>query len=495
MSVRVRFAPSPTGPLHIGGVRTALYNYLYAKKNNGSFLLRIEDTDQQRYVEGAEQYIMDALEWFGLIPDEGPSNGGPVGPYRQSERKEIYKSYADRLVDTGHAYYAFDTPEELEQARAASGETFMYGPATRMQMKNSLNLDTASSQNYIDSGQYVIRLKVPSSGTVEFMDDVRGHVSFDCNQLDDKVILKADGMPTYHLANIVDDHLMKITNVIRGEEWLPSTPHHVLMYRFLGWNPPQFCHLPLILKPTGQGKLSKRDGAKFGFPVFPLDWIDRSENERFPGFKESGYLPEAVLNFLVLLGWSPGTDQEVFSLSEMTDSFDTRKIIKSGARFDIDKLKWFNQQYILSSSEDKLFDLMQPVLQKEKIDLSREKTLLLIHMMKERVYFVQDIVYNAKYLLSDIVDFDEQTFGKRYKTELKPHFEKITSAILSCGEWERNKLEEIIKKYVADNQLKMGDIFPVLRLCLTGTLQGPDLFDTMIFLGKEEIEKRVKYRI
>lgn len=495
MSVRVRFAPSPTGPLHIGGVRTALYNYLFAKKNKGTFVLRIEDTDQQRYVPGAEDYINEALQWFGLIPDESPLKGGPFGPYRQSERKEIYKAYSEQLLASGNAYYAFDTPEELDQARAHAGDAFMYGPTTRMKMKNSLTVDNATAQNLIDAGRFVIRLKIPNSGSINFYDVVRGSVSFDCSLLDDKVILKADGMPTYHLANVVDDHLMQITHVIRGEEWLPSTPHHVLMYQFLGWEAPQFCHLPLILKPSGQGKLSKRDGAKFGFPVFPLTWYDETTQEKFLGYKEAGYLPEAVLNFIVLLGWNPGTDQELFSKEEMVEYFHLDKIIKSGARFDIDKLKWFNQQYLISSSEDRVLQLLQPILRENNFEIDEEKGRQLIKMMRERVYFVQDIVKEAHYLLSDIKDFDQKTFDKKFKPDLKPHFEKISALIQNTAVWERNAIENELKTYINDQHLKMGDVLPVLRLCFTGTLQGPDLFDTIIFLGRDEIIKRLKKRI
>ena len=356
--VRVRFAPSPTGALHIGGMRTALYNYLFAKKFNGTFILRIEDTDQTRYVEGAEKYITEALDWFGITPEESPDKGGAYSPYRQSERKAIYRQYAEALIEKGHAYYAFDTPDELDQLRKNDPE-FRYGVKTRNKLKNSLSLSRDGAQKLVHQGDHVtVRLKIPQDEKIEFTDHIRGHVSFDSNELDDKVILKGDGMPTYHLANIVDDHLMKISHVIRGEEWLSSTPHHVIMYRSLGWETPEFAHLPLILKPTGQGKLSKRDGAKFGFPVFPLSWESDNAEDNFTGFREDGYLPEALRNFLALLGWSPGDDREILDTEVMIPLFSLDKIVKSGARFDIDKALWFNQQYIIKTENDRLAALV-----------------------------------------------------------------------------------------------------------------------------------------
>jgi glutamyl-tRNA synthetase len=416
-SVRVRFAPSPTGPLHIGGVRTALYNYLYAKKHGGTFILRIEDTDQTRYVPGAEQYIMDSLEWFGLKPQEGPGYGGSYGPYRQSERKAMYKQYADQLIAQGNAYYAFDTPEELDRLREADA-TFKYDSKSRMSLRNSLTLSAAETNALLTKGENIaVRLMIPTDETITFVDEIRDQVSFDSNELDDKVILKGDGMPTYHLANIVDDHTMEITHVIRGEEWLSSTAHHVLMYRFFGWTPPSFSHLPLILKPTGQGKLSKRDGAKFGFPVFPLSWDSDDEDERFTGFKEEGFLPEAVINFLALLGWSPGNDQEMWTLDTLVDVFSLEKIVKGGARFDIDKARWFNQQYIIHTEDKTLANLVAPKAKADGYNVDHDYLERVCGQMKERVHKVDEIIENARFFFEAPTSFDMETIGKKYKEE------------------------------------------------------------------------------
>ena len=492
MSVRVRFAPSPTGPLHIGGVRTALYNYLFAKQHKGSFILRIEDTDQNRYVSGAEEYIINALKWLHIEPTEGPTYGGAYGPYRQSERKQIYHQYAHQLVAEGYAYYAFDTAEELEIARNASqDDSFKYGVFTRMGLKNSLTLPKEAYHHFIDSGNFVIRMLIPADEVIVIHDEVRGEVKFSSNELDDKVILKPDGMPTYHLANIIDDHLMEITHVIRGEEWLSSTAHHVLLYRFFNWTAPKFAHLPLILKPTGKGKLSKRDGAQFGFPVFPLFWQD--EEESFPGFKEEGMLPDALLNFLALLGWSPGNDQEILSIEEMAPLFSFDKIVKSGARFDYEKAKWFNQQYILSKSDEEVVEMIHGQALSKGYDT--EKLLSCVHMMKARVGRVDHILIDGYYLFEKPHSFDDETFSKKFKEENRTHFLNLSNIIQNQSTVDKQVFENEVKSYINSAGAKMGEIFPILRIALTGTMNGPDLFETMAFLGGKEASDRILFKI
>jgi glutamyl-tRNA synthetase len=487
MSVRVRFAPSPTGPLHIGGVRTALYNYLFAKKHQGTFILRIEDTDQGRFVPGAEEYICESLAWLGIEPTEGPTYGGKFGPYKQSDRKEIYHQYAFELIEKGKAYYAFDTPEELDLARKSSeNDSFKYGVHSRMSMKNSLTLSEGESKTFIDSGDYVIRMLIPTDQDIKINDEIRGEVSFNSNELDDKVILKPDGMPTYHLANIIDDHLMEITHVIRGEEWLSSTAHHVLLYQFFDWNAPSFAHLPLILKPTGKGKLSKRDGAEFGFPVFPLTWA-RDGEESFPGFREAGMLPNALLNFLALLGWSPGDDKEIMSIDEMVELFSLEKIVKSGARFDIEKANWFNQQYILAMDESLIVEAITNQAIANGYDLT--KLPYCVTMMKARVNNLDQILKDAYYLFEKPHQYDNDTFEKKYKPENKSHFNQIANILPEIG--DKEAYETCIKSYISDSGCKMGDIFPVLRIALTGILQGPDLFDTFSILGGSEAKERI----
>jgi glutamyl-tRNA synthetase len=491
--VRVRFAPSPTGPLHIGGVRTALYNYLFAKQQGGTFIIRIEDTDQNRYVPGAEQYIIDALKWTGLMPSEGPGIGGDYGPYRQSERKSMYKQYADQLIANGHAYYAFDSSEELEAARTLAGDSFKYNFESRDGLKNSFSLSEEETKAMLEKNEnVVVRLNIPKDLQIKINDTIRGEVTFSSNELDDKVILKGDGMPTYHLANIVDDHLMEITHVIRGEEWLPSTAHHQLMYDFFGWTAPTFAHLPLILKPTGQGKLSKRDGAKFGFPVFPLNWDGSDGDGAFPGFKEEGFLPEALLNFMAFLGWSPGTDEEILSIDQLTSMFSIDKIVKSGARFDYEKAKWYNQQYLIAKSNDELAELLQPIASEMGISTTNAVLSQAAGMMKERVYFLQDILKTGYYLFNEPVDIDSDTFNKKYKQELKSSFMEIAAIADSIGTGTKEAFEVPVKAYIAEKTLKMGDILPILRIALTGTMQGPDLFDTFSILGGKEASKRIQ---
>lgn len=492
--LRVRFAPSPTGPLHIGGVRTALYNYLLARQQGGTFILRIEDTDQTRYVPGAEQYIIDSLVWAGMTPDEGPGFGGEYGPYRQSERKPIYREYAEKLVELGHAYYAFDTSEELDVIREKEGDTFKYGIESRMKMKNSLTVPKEEADQLIKNGtNVVIRIKIPQGKPIIVNDTIRGEVTFNSDELDDKVMLKADGMPTYHLANIVDDHLMKITHVIRGEEWLPSTAHHQILYDAFGWEAPQFAHLPLILKPTGQGKLSKRDGAKFGFPVFPLNWDGSDGDGAFPGFREEGFLPEALMNFIAFLGWNPGNDEEMLNTEQLIQSFSTDRIVKSGARFDYDKAKWYNQQYIMAKDNAELAKLLAPIAKDMGITANLEKLAHAAGMMKERVYFLPDILKVGYYLFSEPLEIDSDTFNKKFKPELNGRFLEIGDLAKSIGNSApKETFDTTIKGYIAEHQLKMGDILPILRIALTGTMQGPDLFDTFSILGGDESCNRIK---
>lgn len=487
--VRVRFAPSPTGPLHIGGVRTALYNYLFARHAGGTFILRVEDTDQTRYVPGAEDYIVEALNWFGLTPDEGPGFGGEYGPYRQSERKDLYAQYAMQMVEQGNAYYAWDTPADLERMREEDANA-KYDSQTRVKMVNSLTLSEEEVAQRLDEGQpYVIRLKIPENEDIQITDLVRGEVTFNTAQLDDKVILKGDGMPTYHLANIVDDHLMKISHVIRGEEWLSSTAHHVLMYRFMGWEAPQFAHLPLILKPTGKGKLSKRDGAKFGIPVFPLEWDPKNGEDIYGGFREFGFLPDAVLNFLAFLGWNPGTEQEMFSLDELVEAFSIKRIVKSGARFDFDKAKWYNQQYIIQSADE---DLASMLMDKAPEGTNKEYLTSVCGMMKERVEFVDDILSAGSFFFSAPTEYDAKTVRKKYKVENKPHFEAIISLLGGLESWQAEDIQSGIKGYIGEKELSFGAIMPILRILTSGTMKGPDLFQMMELLGKEEVLNRME---
>ena len=495
-SFRVRFAPSPTGPLHIGGVRTALYNYLLAKKLDGTFILRIEDTDQKRYKEGAEKHILESLEWFGIKPMEGPGFGGVYGPYRQSERKETYMLYANQMISTGHAYYAFDTPEELDQMRQNQMDrgvhTPKYDATVRSFMRNSLTLSSEKVESLLNSGApYTIRLKVPADDQVKFQDKIRGEVTFNSNELDDKVLIKADGLPTYHMANIVDDYLMKISHVIRGEEWLSSTAHHVLLYRALGWEEsmPVFAHLPLILKPVGKGKLSKRDGAKFGFPVFPIQW--KEDEESFLGFRESGYLPSAVINFLAFLGWNPGTEQEIFSLDELTDAFEIDKIGKSGARFDIDKAKWYNQQYIIHSSNEDLAHMVMPLLREIGVEKDVSFVRRFCGLMKERVETINEFVTNGSFVFNPPDSYDEKVIKKRFKQENLGHLNQIKSLLEGTQNFDFETIERNVKAYIHDEELRFGEIMPILRVAVTGSMKGPDLFQTMELLGKKDVIKRL----
>ena len=499
MSIRVRFAPSPTGALHIGGIRTALYNYLLAKKHGGTFILRIEDTDQTRFVPGAEEYIIEALKWCGIEPTEGIGFGdGDYAPYRQSERKKLYQDYAAQLIASGNAYYAFDTPAEIEAMREKlkdeSNQSYSIG--TRGTMKNSLTLSENEVKHLMDTGTpYVIRLKVPENQTVTIDDLIRHEVNFNTNELDDKVLLKNDGMPTYHLANIVDDYLMKITHVIRGEEWLPSAGHHVLIYKAFGWEKemPRFAHLPLILKPDGKGKLSKRDGAKFGFPVFPLSWKGATAEESFEGFREAGFDPKAVINFLALLGWNSGTDQEIFSMDELIEKFSIEKINNSGARFDYDKAKWFNQQYLIHTPNEVLAEQLYPLLP-HSVRSDKFSTIFLARfagLMKERVTFFIEFLEKGYYFFQNVEVFDNENIKKRWKPENRPKFEELSLAFSNLDFTAPLSMEFAMKEWINANELKMGDVLPMLRIALAGTMQGPALFDMAALLGKEEVLSRL----
>ncbi|MFV0366201.1 MAG: glutamate--tRNA ligase [Mangrovibacterium sp.] len=497
--VRVRFAPSPTGPLHMGGVRTALFNYLFAKKHGGDFLLRIEDTDQTRFVPGAEEYIIESLKWCGLVPDEGQGFGGNCGPYRQSERKEIYRQYADQLLESGHAYYAFDTPEELNALRAeaeANKNTFSYDLHTRSSLVNSLTLSVEEVQARISRGDnWVIRFKMPENVEVVETDMIRGTVKFNTNTLDDKVLYKADGMPTYHLANVVDDHLMFISHVIRGEEWLPSMPLHVLLYEALGWgdNRPQFAHLPLILKPTGKGKLSKRDGDKMGFPVFPLLWKDPETGDISRGYREDGYFPEAFVNMLALLGWNDGTDNEFFNLEELAQQFSLDRVVKSGARFNPDKAKWFNHHYMQEQSNEKLTELFRPILTSHGItNASDEKIVRVVSLVKERCEFIQDLWAQASYFFESPKAYDEKTVQKKWKADSGEKVNAIATVFASVESWKSEVIKESFSVFMNEKEWGFGIVMVPIRLALVGSSQGADLFDICEIIEKEETIERMK---
>ncbi|HUX57679.1 MAG TPA: glutamate--tRNA ligase [Bacteroidales bacterium] len=490
--VRVRFAPSPTGPLHIGGVRTALYNYLFAKKNDGLFILRIEDTDKARFVEGAEKYIMESLNWCGIIVDEGINEGGDYGPYRQIDRKEIYRQYADILVDSGDAYYAFDTPEQLESLRRKSenaGQTFIYNAATRESLDNSVSIQEAVWKEKLTRGEpYVIRYKMPHNEDIHFDDIIRGNIVVNTSTLDDKVLFKSDGMPTYHLANIVDDHLMKISHVIRGEEWLPSLPLHVMVYRSYGWDPPHFAHLPLLLKPDGKGKLSKRDGDKMGFPVFPLFW---PYGETAKGYREEGYYPDAFVNMLALLGWNPGTEQEIFSIKELTEAFSIDRVGKSGSRFDPEKAKWFNHQYLQKRSNNQLALELREFLRAQGYHIDIVRLEVLISLVKERVSFVKDIWEQTDFFFKAPETYDQEVIKKRWKEDSLSLLLELRSLLEKMDDFEAVRTEPVVKKWIMDKGYNTGAIMNVFRLVIVGTLRGPRMFDIISWIGKEETLKRI----
>ena len=499
MNPRVRFAPSPTGPLHIGGVRTALYNYLFAKKNHGTFLLRIEDTDQTRFVEGAEAYIIEAFQWLGIKFDEGVGIGGDYGPYRQSERKAMYKPYAEQLVRDGWAYYAFDTPESLDAKRKeaeAAKKTFQYDASTRMGMVNSLTLPAEEVERRLAAGEhFVVRFKYPDNIDIHVHDLVRGEVVINSSLLDDKVLYKSDGMPTYHLANIVDDHTMEITHVIRGEEWLPSAPLHVMLYKAFGWEAPQFAHLPLLLKPDGNGKLSKRDGDRLGFPVFPLQWVDPKSGETSSGYRESGYLPEAVINMLALLGWNPGNDQELMSLQELIDAFSIEKISKAGAKFSLDKAKWFNHEYIQMKSADELYPYFEKILEKKHISCNADYVKNVIDLIKDRLNFINDFWEQACYFFEAPTEYDPQALKKRWKEGTGAHLKVIDDMLMSFQPFDRQKAQDTVMQYIQDNGLNMGQILNSVRIALVGTARGPELFTMIELMGTEETHRRIQRAI
>ncbi len=498
--VRVRFAPSPTGPLHIGGVRTALYNYLFAHKHGGDFILRIEDTDQKRFVPGAEEYIIESLKWCGITPNEGVGFGdGPHGPYRQSDRKPIYRQYADQLINDGHAYYAFDTPEELDDMKArltaAGVSSPQYNAITRQSMKNSLTLsEDEVKQKLSDGEQYVIRMKVPRNEEIRVHDIIRGWVVVNSAQMDDKVLFKSDGMPTYHLANIVDDYLMKITHVIRGEEWLPSAPLHVLLYRCLGWESvmPQFAHLPLLLKPDGNGKLSKRDGDRLGFPVFPLQWQDPSSNEISSGYREKGYFPEAVVNFLAFLGWNPGNNQEIFSLNELVESFSLERVSKSGAKFDFEKAKWYNQQYLRKTDDAILAEKFMPILSEKGITADKEYVTNVCKLIKEKAHFVNEFWSLGSYFFVAPEDYDADVIKKRWNDAAAKFIFELQKSFSELEVFDSINVERVFKETAENLQIGSGAVMQLFRVCISGLGGGPVLFDVVATIGKQEIVNRLK---
>ena len=496
--VRVRFAPSPTGALHIGGVRTALFNYLFAKQHGGDFILRIEDTDEKRLVPWAEKYIKDSLEWLGINPDEGPDQGGEFTPYRQSERKSIYREYAIGLVKEGKAYYAFDTPEDLEALRLrlkeAKASSLNYNAVSRVQMKNSLTLSANEVEARINSGEpYVIRINMPLKEEIRFHDEVRGWVVVQSSTLDDKILLKSDGMPTYHLANIVDDHLMGITHVIRGEEWLPSAPLHMVLYKYLGWNAPKFAHLPLLLKPDGNGKLSKRDAEKHGFPIFPLEWNDGEKNVQ--GFRESGYFPEAVLNFIALLGWNPGTEEEIFDLAKLSKVFDLKQVNKAGAKFDIQKANWFNEHYLRLMDDTELSGRLIANAHKEGVEIDENIALDLVQLLKERVTFESQLLTEASFYYNKPTSYDEQVVAKKWTAETVDVFKLYADKISALEGKSTDEYKEILLNVLEEKGVKIGKVMQVLRLALTGSATGPDLMGMIRILGGGETASRISAAI
>lgn len=490
--IRVRFAPSPTGPLHIGGVRTALYNYLFAKKNKGTFILRIEDTDQARFVEGAEEYIMESLRWCGIAVDEGINEGGSYGPYRQSDRKHLYRQYADELVEKGDAYFAFDTPGHLEKLRKDSekeGKTFIYNASVRKELNNSLSLpETEWKRRLADGEPYVIRYKMPANEDIHFDDIIRGHIVVNTSTLDDKVLFKSDGMPTYHLAFIVDDHLMKISHVIRGEEWLPSLPLHFMLYRSFKWDAPLFAHLPLLLKPDGKGKLSKRDGDRMGFPVFPLFW---PYGETAKGYREEGYYPEAFVNMLALLGWNPGTEKEIFSMDELIDSFSIDRVHKSGSRFDPEKAKWFNHQYLQKRSNQQLALEFRDFLRAQGYHHDIVNLEVLVGLVKERVNFVKDIWKETDFFFKAPETYDREVIKKRWKSETPGQLLELKSILSGIDEFNPAVIENSVKAWIEEKGYNTGTVMNAFRLVIVGTSRGPHMFDIISWIGKEETLKRI----
>lgn len=500
--IRVRFAPSPTGPLHIGGVRTALYNYLFAKKNNGDFILRIEDTDQTRFVEGAEEYIVKSLKWCNINWDEGPGTKSDFGPYRQSERKAIYKDYALKLIENGYAYYAFDTAEEIEAMRKKLQEDKdklpQYDCHSRLSMKNSLTLSSEEVNKLLNNNTaFVVRFKMPEDHIIELNDLIRGHVKVNSSTLDDKVLFKSDGMPTYHLANVVDDYLMEITHVIRGEEWLPSAPLHVMLYKALGWSGsmPEFAHLPLLLKPDGNGKLSKRDGDRLGFPVFPLEWKDPKSGEISSGYKESGYFPEAFINMLALMGWNPGTDKELFSMEELIEAFSIDRVGKSGSKFDPEKAKWFNHQYLINKSNEEITQLFSKTLEEKGIEVGNENLVKIVSLVKERVNFIHELWNQASFFFNAPESYDEKLIRKKWKDNTGEILDAVASELQKLSDFNAALIDKVLHDYMEKNEVPAGQLMIGLRLSIVGEGKGPDIKEIMALIGKEETISRIKKAI
>ncbi|MDX1348750.1 MAG: glutamate--tRNA ligase [Putridiphycobacter sp.] len=494
--VRVRFAPSPTGPLHMGGVRTALYNYLFAKKHKGDFILRIEDTDEKRFVPGAKEYILESLKWCGIEPNEGEGYGGELGPYTQSERKSIYTPYAHQLVENDWAYYAFDTAEELDTMREQSKKmglaNWQYNATTRSSMKNSLTLPKEEvAKRLANKEPYTIRFKMPRNTDVKFEDAIRGFVSVNTNNLDDKVLVKETGVPTYHLANIIDDHLMEITHVIRGEEWLPSAPLHVLLYQAFDWQAPIFAHLPLILRPDGKGKLSKRDGDKLGFPVFPINWVT-ADGELYSGYREKGYLPASFINMLAFLGWNPGDNREIFSLTDLEEAFSLNRVGKSGARFDPEKTKWFNQQYIKATDNSELAQMLKQTAKDKGINTTDDYLAKVCGLMKERAVFIEDILTEGDYFFNDIKHYDEKTIAKKWKDDTPQIMAELTTILNGISDFTQSNIEAAFSDYLAKNDYGFGKVGPGFRLLVTGKGMGPSMFEICETLGKETVLTRMK---
>jgi glutamyl-tRNA synthetase len=498
-SIRVRFAPSPTGPLHIGGVRTALYNYLFARKQGGKMILRIEDTDQTRFVKGAEEYIIDALAWCGIEFDESIVAGGDFGPYRQSDRKELYVKYAQELIDNGNAYYAFDTAEELSSLRENAekeGKTFTYSSANRNELNNSENYGIEEANKRIANGEaYVVRFKMPIDYELIMNDIVRGEVKVNTSALDDKIIFKSDGMPTYHLANIVDDHLMEISHVIRGEEWLPSMALHIMLYKAFGWDAPEFAHLPLLLKPKGNGKLSKRDGDKLGFPVFPTQWINPETKDISMGYREEGYFPQAFINMLALLGWNSGTEQEIFSMDELIENFSLERVNKSGARFDPEKAKWFNHQYMLLAKNEELAKQFSTVLNEKALEFENDKLVKIISLVKERATFVKDLWEQSSFFFVAPTEYDKKVVKKRWKENTPDIMRSLVEVISGIDDFSSEKTEEIIKAWIQEKELSMGAVMNAFRLSIVGAGKGPHMFDIIAIIGKDETIHRLNNAI
>ncbi len=493
--IRVRFAPSPTGPLHIGGVRTALYNYLFAKHNGGKLILRIEDTDQNRFVPGAEEYIVNSLEWCGIKFDESVTQGGKYGPYKQSERKQIYRQYAEMLISSDHAYYAFDTADELNKIRSeyeSQKRTFTYNAVERKNLRNSLTLSKEDAKKIIDSGApFVIRFKMPENKIIIMNDLIRGRVEVNTSELDDKVLFKSDGMPTYHLANIVDDHLMEISHVIRGEEWLPSLPLHVLLYEAFGWEKPEFAHLPLLLKPDGNGKLSKRDGDRLGFPVFPLEWTDPKTGDISSGFKEGGYFPEAMVNILAMLGWNPGDEREIFSMKELTEAFSINRVGKSGAKFNPVKAAWYNHQYLINKENLLLAELLLPTAIENGVLVEKEQLDEAIALVKERVNFVAELWDQLDFFFKRPQEYDQKAVKKRWKADSYDQMEELKNILSEIENFSTENTERIVKQWIEDKEYGMGMVMNAFRLLVVGALKGPHLFDITALIGQEETLERI----